>query len=83
MIKTIFNKRKSTWLYHFCILVLALLMMFPSVAMAADVQLEVSENAQIIPKNIPFEGPKFLDDLGSVSTKEAIVFNNNESSKTL
>lgn len=78
MIKTIFNKRKSTWLYHFCILVLALLMMFPSVAMAADVQLEVSENAQIIPKNIPFEGPKFLDDLGSVSTKEAIVFNNNE-----
>ena len=40
--------------------------------------MEVSENAQIIPKNIPFEGPKFLDDLGSVSTKEAIVFNNNE-----
>ena len=55
-----------------CILVLALLMMFPSVAMAADVQLEVSENAQIIPKNIPFEGPKFLTTLEAFLRKKLL-----------
>lgn len=77
MIKTFF-KRNTTRLHHLCILILAFLMMFPTVVMAFDVEMEIAENAQIIPKYIPFEGPKFLDELGSVSTKEAIVVDGKE-----
>lgn len=77
MIKTFF-KRNTTRFYHLCIFVLAFLMMFPTVVMAIDVEMEVAETAQIIPKNIPFEGAKFLNELGSVSTKEAIVVDGRE-----
>ena len=77
MIKTFF-KRNTTRFYHLCIFVLAFLMMFPTVVMAIDVEMEVAETAQIIPKNIPFEGAKFLNELGSVSTKEAIAVDGRE-----